>query len=298
MSNFRRKLKSRNMSWPEIEVNFLKKKRANEKAPAKNVKKPKRAEVNFLPPFPAGETKESLEKDRMDLIYEVKKKHNEKVVTEKMGKTFALRRLDVVDDSLSVQDLKERWPALFWKDQVKDEFQRLTAVPLEQKFLAKLDAYTPRLIEVMKAKGGVAGIKMRPMLEALSQLQCVSQRRDLIISCLIEYLGESNEDLFFKCQEEDRYLNPQTLKILLVHSPVDQVDPVDIAISVDGTEVLTDIENKWKACVLLMGVIYALDLKYPAKLKNTFEVFQKLFLELDPKRLLAKVQTLSLKLLL
>ncbi|KAI4903282.1 hypothetical protein NFI96_010310 [Prochilodus magdalenae] len=29
----------------------------------KNVKKPKKAEVNYLPPYPTGETKESLERD-------------------------------------------------------------------------------------------------------------------------------------------------------------------------------------------------------------------------------------------
>lgn len=120
MSNFRRTLKSRKVSCPEIEVNFLKRKGSANQAPAKNVKRPKRAEVNYLPPCPVGETQESLEKERLDLLYEVKKQHNERTIAAKMDKTFAVRRLEVVHDSPSVQDFMERWPALFQEDQVRE----------------------------------------------------------------------------------------------------------------------------------------------------------------------------------
>lgn len=43
-------------------------------APAKNVKKPKKAEFNYFPPNPTGETDESLVKQRLELLYAVKKK--------------------------------------------------------------------------------------------------------------------------------------------------------------------------------------------------------------------------------
>ena len=70
----------------------------------------------------------------------------------------------------------------------------------------------------------------------------------------------------------------------------------DVSI-IKGTEVLDDRRYVAKACLLLMGFIYAMNLSYPAKMKYTFEVFQKLFLELDVLKMSPKVQSLHTKLL-
>ena len=116
MGNFRTKL--RNLGCPELTVNALKHKHPDDSAPAKNVKKPKKAEVNYLPPYPTGETKESLERVRIELVEEVKKRDNGKIISEKMAKTFSLRREEIVTQCPLIADLKERWPALFTLVQV------------------------------------------------------------------------------------------------------------------------------------------------------------------------------------
>lgn len=54
--------------------------------------------------------------------------------------------------------------------QIKEEFRRITTISLEQSFMYKLDHYTPKLIALMKAKGGVVGTKLRPFLDKLSQV--------------------------------------------------------------------------------------------------------------------------------
>lgn len=55
--------------------------------------------------------------------------------------------------------------------QIKEEFRRIT-ISLEQTFMYKLDTYTPKLVTLMKAKGGEVGTKLRPFLYKLSQM-CV-----------------------------------------------------------------------------------------------------------------------------
>lgn len=97
-------------------------------------------------------------------------------------------------------------------------------------------------------------------------------------------------------QEDNRSDTTQhTLKILVVHG-ADGKDPVDVSIILEGKEILPGCHNTAKACALLMGLIYALNLAYPRALRYTFEVFQKLFLELDVIKLSPKVQALKSKL--
>ncbi|KAK0133463.1 hypothetical protein N1851_031026 [Merluccius polli] len=50
--------------------------------------------------------------ERQELLNEVKKKNNDKVIQEKMCKTFSMRRLEVVSGTQAAEDFTERWPAL------------------------------------------------------------------------------------------------------------------------------------------------------------------------------------------
>lgn len=59
MANYRTKM--RNIGCPEVTLNALKNKARDECLPAKNVKKLKKAEVNYCRSHTAGETDESLE---------------------------------------------------------------------------------------------------------------------------------------------------------------------------------------------------------------------------------------------
>lgn len=117
MNNFRSKL--RGLGCPEVEVNSLKRKMTCDQYPAKNVKKPKKAEVNYLPPHAQGETSESLEKERIELLSEVMKRDNSRMVAQKMDKTFSLRREEIVKEAPAISDFMKRWPALFSKVQVR-----------------------------------------------------------------------------------------------------------------------------------------------------------------------------------
>ncbi|CAL8293580.1 unnamed protein product [Arctogadus glacialis] len=235
--------------------------------------------------------------ERQELLNEVKKRNNNKVIQEKMCKTFSMRRLEVVSGTQAAEDFTERWPALFCADGITEEFRRITTISLEQSFMSKLDAYTPKLLALMKAKGGELGTKLRPFLFKLSQNQSIGMRREAVIRSLILYLGEKGEELFEDCQGDNRSdATEHVLKIMVVHDAAEE-DPVDVSIILEGREVLHGCGNAAKACALLMGLIYALNLAYPQTLRYTFEVFQKLFLELDGMKLSPKVQALKSKLL-
>ncbi|KAL1279267.1 hypothetical protein QQF64_025940 [Cirrhinus molitorella] len=118
-----------------------------------------------------------------------------------MAKTFSYRRLEVVSGSPAAEDFKERWPALFCEAEIKEEFRRLTTISLEQSFMNRLDTYTPKMITLLKLKGGVVGTKLRPYMDILKPN--IEMRREAVIRSLILYLGEKEEELFEDCQEDN-----------------------------------------------------------------------------------------------
>lgn len=74
-------------------------------------------------------------------------------------------------------------------------------------------------------------------------------------------------------------------------------DPEDIGVLVEGVEVLGELRNIADACALLFGLIYCLNLSYSPDLKCTFEVMQKILMNLDGQRLSSKAQFLKNKLI-
>ncbi|KAF7641156.1 hypothetical protein LDENG_00291830, partial [Lucifuga dentata] len=84
MGNCRTKLRS--MGCPELSINSIKNRQHDKCTSPNQVKKPRRAEVNFCLDYPAGETTESLGKERLELLSEVKKRDNHQVIKRKMEK--------------------------------------------------------------------------------------------------------------------------------------------------------------------------------------------------------------------
>lgn len=105
------------MAVQKVTINSLKNKSKDDCLPAKNVKKARKAEVNYCPSNPAGETDESLEKLRVELLNDVEQRDRTQLVKE-MSRTFAFRRKEVVHGTPSAAEFKARWPALFCAGEV------------------------------------------------------------------------------------------------------------------------------------------------------------------------------------
>lgn len=105
----------------EVTVNAGKRSRNNpENEPShSNIKRPKRAEVNFLPNFPQGEDPSSLDNVRQAIVEEVKKtERNLPLISKMMQTTFALRRQTIVMTCPPLNQLMELWPALQMESEV------------------------------------------------------------------------------------------------------------------------------------------------------------------------------------
>ncbi|XP_049333465.1 uncharacterized protein LOC125801192 [Astyanax mexicanus] len=217
MGNYRTQLKLQ--GCPELSVNSLKSKAATDAFPAKKVKRPKRAEANFYPSLPTGETLESLEKERLELLTEVRIRRNERVITGKMAHTFAYRRQEVVNQEPSIKDFKDRWPALFQQKEINAEFQRLMAVPLEERFIAQLDHHTSQLIKIIRAKGGATHQKTADIMTILDQTEDIHLRRECVLKAIIIFLGENADDLIKEYHDLDDAqgdLEQQTIAVFVI----------------------------------------------------------------------------------
>lgn len=62
----------------------------------------------------------------------------------------------------------------------------------------------------------------------------------------------------------------------------------DVGIIIEGVVVLQDLDNVALATAMLLGLFYYLNMKYPSQLRYTFEVIQKVVIELDVTQLSRK----------
>ncbi|KAI3373747.1 hypothetical protein L3Q82_022343, partial [Scortum barcoo] len=157
MGNYRTKLSRAGIK--HVAVNAGKYNRANPEGAASRakIKTPRRGEINFLPNYPLGETKDTMEILRLEMV-------------EQFKICSAPLHLGVKKLWPPIAELKERWPALFIEVQLYSEFHRITNQNLPFPFFAALDKYTPQLLKLYKKrKTGHFGEKMEEVLMAYEE---------------------------------------------------------------------------------------------------------------------------------
>ncbi|XP_033989023.1 uncharacterized protein LOC117484706 [Trematomus bernacchii] len=304
MGNFRTKLSR--AGFHEVAVNSGKRSRNNpdKQSPHTNIKRPKRAEVNFLPNFPLGEDGTSLERLRLQIVDEVKMRDkNLPLIAKLMQTTFALRRNEVINDGLPVGQILERWPALKIESQICAEFQRIANINLKKHFYAELDRHAPRLQSLFRKKaarkGKVAeGLDQRFSSYDLQEQGDVHVLRAAVLRALPAYLHE-DDSRFLKpwhvAQSDEPDIDDMAVGLLLISAKSENTSlccPERIAVVLEGNRVF-ELPQLAEAFILLYALIYALNLSYPKDLANTFDFTQKVLMGQDNRKLRPRV--LSLK---
>ncbi|CAL9689388.1 unnamed protein product [Knipowitschia caucasica] len=161
-----------------------------------------------------------------------------------------------------------------------------------------MDHFTDKLLKIFQPKGGSKGQRIKRLLQ-LSEGQDIEIRREYILKSLMIYLNEDPISIFkdysiSEIMEAEKEAENTVMGIFVFrrseHGLVE-----DVWIVLEGIKVLAGVKTVIAAFILLFGLIYALDLSYPEKLKYTFEFVQKIAMVMDGHNLNTKVQQLKIK---
>uniref|UniRef100_A0A3B5A7P0 PB1 domain-containing protein n=1 Tax=Stegastes partitus TaxID=144197 RepID=A0A3B5A7P0_9TELE len=285
MGNYRNKLSRAGIK--DVAVNAGKRSRTNPEGAASraSIKRPRRGEINFLPNYPNGETKETLETQRLVMVEQFKRTSADRdmiLIHQNMQRTFAFRREEIVHSAPPIAELKDRWPALFCEAQLYSEFHRITNQNLPFNFFAALDKYTPQLLKLYKKRKTSSFDK-----------KDISAARTAALAGLLLYLKEDSSEVFRTCKVFVCSSFPMKFTSQCVGIPLHTFLKCHVMIVLEDQVVMS--HRSWTdALVILFGLVYALHLSYPDKLSGFFEFIQVVLLDLDDgrKQLKPKLQAL------
>ncbi|XP_037649834.1 uncharacterized protein LOC119502737 [Sebastes umbrosus] len=221
-----------------------------------------------------------------------------------MEVTFSLRRKEIVELVPMVSEVQERWPALFYEAEIREEFLRITNKDLIDNFGAAINQHTPRLLKLYRARRTAFPPEMDQLLNRLDEetSDITVHRHTAALKGLPLYLHDSHEKLFRNClatDPEEEQMKGLIVGILTVLEDDDSSAPatvINVAVVVEEDIVLQDLPDLPTTFAYLFGLIYALNLQYPKELRYTFETIQKVFMELGTD-LSARVRSFKNKLL-
>ncbi|CAI5685808.1 unnamed protein product [Oreochromis niloticus] len=154
-------------------------------------------------------------------------------------------------------------------------------------------------MKIYAKKGEVQGRKIKTIMTYTTQTDAVEIRRECILKGLCVCLNEDPENLVQDYLDVDKNIATAIAEtvfgICVIQSegaePGD--DPQDVMIVLEGVEVMGELGNVAFAVAMLLGLVYSLNLSYPPALRYTFEVLQKILMELDAHKLSNNVQVLK-----
>uniref|UniRef100_A0A9J8D3G6 Uncharacterized protein n=1 Tax=Cyprinus carpio carpio TaxID=630221 RepID=A0A9J8D3G6_CYPCA len=297
MGNYRSKL--RDAGCKELKVNSAKRGLEGLQGQRNKVKKPKRSETNFLPDHPSGKDQKTLEHERELMCQEMKKRNPDmSFVNTAMSSTYSLWRQEIVENEPPVYEMKKRWPAIFCERQISAEFNRLMSLDLSKSFYEGLDRNLPKLLCLYRSKRCAGIAEMRTIMDSLDKNASNQRKRVAVLQGLPWFMHENPSQFIKICEHtdsEEEMIRGMTLGIITVVEDV--TDPIpcdsDVALVIEEAVVLRGLGDIPNAYVNMMGLLYALNINYPKNLKYTFEVIQRLLMNIGADTCSARVHSLK-----
>ncbi|KAK1886876.1 WD repeat-containing protein 76 [Dissostichus eleginoides] len=166
-----------------------------------------------------------------------------------------------------------------------------------------LSAYELKRLENIRERDAfLSSLKSKASLDTVQSLLSPRKSLHLKEARNLTLRGGLTYEHDIECREAEADVAGTTMAIYTVRAESDDPDGpggrfADVGVVLEGVEVLHNLQSINHACVMLYGLIYALNLSYPKSLKNTFEVYQKILMDLESSKLSPEVQALKLKLL-
>ncbi|XP_039591916.1 uncharacterized protein LOC120515213 [Polypterus senegalus] len=219
-----------------------------------------------------------------------------------MDSTFSLRRKEVIEEEPLVKDVMIRWPALFTERQIAAEFRRIVSADLKKTFFDGLDKYLPGLLRLYRARDSRIE-ELRSLVQSVDVDNSNQLKRAVVLLGLPYFLREKSAKLVKICEPtpDEDIVRGMNIGLLLIteENPASFLpqEIIDVAVVLEEQIVLHDLKDVPNAFVLLMGLLYALNINYPKELRNTFEVIQKILMNIGGDTCSAKVHGLRNRLL-
>ncbi|KAK1162170.1 hypothetical protein AOXY_G18502 [Acipenser oxyrinchus oxyrinchus] len=228
-----------------------------------------------------------------------KRSVNKTYINSNMDLTFSLRKKEIVEAEPLVSEVRERWPALFTEEQICAEFYRITTVDLMRTFHGSLEKHSAQLIRLYRARRGAFGDDMQSLLDKLDEqtYDIVAHRKMTALKGLPLFLREKLGNLLKTRAKPKASKLASSVVEDHVASSNSLPTVTSVAIVLEEAVVFEDVCDLPTAFALLFGLLYALNIDFPKELKYTFEVIQKLLMDLG-SQCSARVQSLKTKLLL
>ncbi|KAI2642437.1 hypothetical protein H4Q32_027516 [Labeo rohita] len=130
---------------------------------------------------------------------------------------------------------------VYFSLQICEEFLRISGVSLESTFISQLNMQTPKLVTFQRKRRSRRS-KNQMMTLIQDPSASVEKRREVVLRCLIEYMGERQEDLISVHHSHDETvvhveLGSCPLKIYMCHQPD------TIGIIIEGQPVVGGVPN-------------------------------------------------------